>query len=169
MSLRFERSALSNPNKVKGDTFERAVQAYLRVSGFPWCEKTRAGYERDTGDLHLVPGPAVIAQVKNRAKWDVPSWLAQVHVQVANARASHGLLIVKRPRVGDPAKSYVVMELADVVRLLQEAGYGSPETGLSADLPRSTISSVETSRESPDRPPALDSGGENDGAAPTGG
>lgn len=129
---------MPNPNKIKGDMFERAVQAYLQKNGFPWCEKTRAGYERDTGDLHLVPGPAVIAQVKNRAKWEVPAWLAGLQNQVRNAGARHGMLVVKKPRVSDPGQSYVVMELAAVVELLREAGYGAPKVALSAILPRSS-------------------------------
>lgn len=115
---------MSNPNKAKGDAFERAVQDYLQANGFPWTEKTRAGYARDHGDLHLVPGPAVIAQAKNHARIALPEWLRELAEQIEYAGADHGFLAVKRRGVGDPGRSYAVMELSALVRLLREAGYG---------------------------------------------
>jgi hypothetical protein len=117
---------MSNSNKAKGDAYERAVQDYLQTSGFPWTEKTRAGYARDHGDLHLVPGPAVIAQAKNHNRITLPEWLAQLEDQITAAGADHGFLAVKRRGVGDPGRSYAVMELAGLVRLLRAAGYGTP-------------------------------------------
>lgn len=115
---------MSNPNKIKGDAFERSVQDYLQANGFPWTEKTRAGYARDHGDLHLVPGPAVIAQAKNVRAWRLPEWVDELAEQIVDAKADHGVLVVKRPRVADPGRSYAVMELSALVRLLREAGYG---------------------------------------------
>lgn len=117
---------MSNPNKARGDAYERAVQDYLQANGFPWTEKTRAGYARDHGDLHLLPGPAVIAQAKNHNRITLPEWLAQLEDQIADAGADHGFLAVKRRGVGDPGRSYAVMELAALVRLLRTAGYGTP-------------------------------------------
>lgn len=117
---------MSNPSKVKGDAFERAVQDYLQANGFPWTEKTRAGYARDHGDLHLVPTRAVIAQCKNHSRITLPEWLSQLDEQVADAGAAHGFLAVKRRGVGDPGRSYAVLELSALARLLREAGYGSP-------------------------------------------
>jgi hypothetical protein len=116
---------VSNPNKVKGDAFERAVQDYLQANGFPWTEKTRAGYERDHGDLHLVPGRAVIAQAKNVRAWRLAEWIDQLAEQVTDAGADHGLLVVKRPKISDPGRSYTVMELSAAARLLRQAGYGT--------------------------------------------
>lgn len=115
---------MSNPNKIKGDAFERAVQDYLQSHGFPWTEKTRAGYARDHGDLHLVPTRAVIGQCKNHARINLPEWLTQLGEQTSDAGADHGFLAVKRRGVGDPGRSYAVMELSALVRLLREAGYG---------------------------------------------
>lgn len=115
---------MSNPNKIKGDAFERAVQDYLQANGFPWTEKTRAGYARDHGDLHLTPTRAVIGQCKNHARHNLPEWLAQLAEQTTDAGAQHGFLAVKRRGVADPGRSYAVMELSALVRLLREAGYG---------------------------------------------
>jgi len=42
---------------------------------------------------------------------------------LVNAGAKYGILVVKRPRYGDPADSYAVLPLSDLVELLKEAGY----------------------------------------------
>lgn len=116
---------MSNPNKRRGDAFELAVQDHLQANGFPWTEKTRAGYARDHGDLHLVPGPAVIAQAKNFTRIRLPEWLAELAEQVEHADADHGFLVVKRRGVADPGRSYAVLELDSLIALLRAAGYGT--------------------------------------------
>jgi hypothetical protein len=111
-----------NPQKVKGDRWEREVRDYASEHGFPGTEKTRAGYERDRGDLHLAPG--LIAQAKNHARINLPEWLAQLAEQVDNAAAEHGFLVVKRRGVADPGRGYAVQELSAHLRLCRAAGYG---------------------------------------------
>ena len=117
---------MTDPNKAKGDAWERAVRDHARTHGFPWTERTRAGYARDHGDLHLVPGPAVIAQAKNHARLCLPEWLRQLDEQVVDSGAEHGFLVLKRRGVGDPGKAFVVVELDAHLRLLRAAGYGEP-------------------------------------------
>ena len=122
---------MTNPNKVKGDAFERAVRDHVQANGFPWAEKTRAGYARDHGDLHLDPlamakGSGVIVQAKNHARLALPDWLRGLEQQVADSGAEHGVLVVKRRGVGDAGKSFAVMELDAMLRLLRAAGYGTP-------------------------------------------
>ncbi len=118
---------MSNPNKIKGDRFELAVQHHMQRKGFPWCEKTRAGYARDHGDLHLEPVTrAVIAQCKNHNRLALPEWLDQLARQVDDAGARHGMLVVKRRGVTDPGRSLVVMDLDAALRLVRAAGYGTP-------------------------------------------
>jgi len=116
---------LPNREKAKGDRFELDLRDYLRAHGFPWTERTRAGYARDHGDLHLV-GPAVIAQAKNHARLALPEWLDQLADQTDAAGAAHGFLAVKRRGVADPGQSYAVLEVHALLRLLREAGYGDP-------------------------------------------
>jgi hypothetical protein len=130
---------MPSANKNKGDRFERAVQDHIQANGFPWCEKTRAGYARDHGDLHLDPVTRhVIAQAKNHARLALPEWLAQLEQQTAESGARHGFLIVKRRGLTDPGRSYAVMELDPLLRLVRAAGYGTP---LDADdLPAATPS-----------------------------
>lgn len=122
-----------NANKVKGDAFERALRDYLLAAGFP-VERTRAGYARDHGDLHISPrlgrGPAVIVQAKNHARMCLPEWLTQLAEQTADAGADHGVLVVKRRGVGDPGRSYAVLELADLLDLLRAAGIATAPTEL---------------------------------------
>lgn len=117
---------MAHPNKRRGDAYEAAVRDHLQANGFPWTERTRAGYARDHGDLHLTPGPGAVAQCKNHARIDLPGWLAQLDQQVADSGADHGFLVVKRRGVGDPGKSYAVMELDALLRLLRAAGFGEP-------------------------------------------
>lgn len=118
---------MSNPQKAKGDNFERLVLAHVRGKGFPWAEKTRAGYERDHGDLHLDPiTKHVIVQCKNHARLALPEWLSGLARQVRDAGARHGVLVVKRRGVVDAGRSYAVMELDDWLALVQAAGYGTP-------------------------------------------
>lgn len=118
---------MSNPHKDRGDRFENAVRDYVQSRGFPWTERTRAGYARDWGDLHLEPiTRAVIAQCKNHNRLTFPEWLVQLRQQVARAGARHGFLVVKRRGVSDPGRSLAVMELEQLLALLREAGYGDP-------------------------------------------
>lgn len=117
---------MASTQKNKGDAWERAVRDHCRARGFPWTEKTRAGYARDHGDLHLVPGPAVIAQAKNHARLCLPEWLGQLDEQIADSGAEHGFLAVKRRGVTNPGRAYAVLELDALLRLLRAAGYGEP-------------------------------------------
>jgi hypothetical protein len=117
---------MTSTQKAKGDAWERAVRDHCQANGFPWTERTRAGYARDHGDLHLVPGPAVIGQAKNYARINLPEWLAQLAEQITDSGAEHGFLAVKRRGVADPGRSYAVLELDALLRLLRVAGYGEP-------------------------------------------
>ncbi|WP_064078920.1 hypothetical protein [Prescottella equi] len=87
---------MPNPNKLRGDRAERAVRDYLRANGFPHCERTRAGYTRDAGDLHPAPG----------------------------ATAGQAVPVAQRRGLGDPGQWLAVMPLAAIARLLRDAGYG---------------------------------------------
>lgn len=115
-------------NKRVGDETERVARETLRQLGFPWTQRTRAGYERDAGDLHLVPGPAAIAQCKFWKTYAWTEWLDGLALQIEEAGADHGFLIVRRP--GMPAKDartwLAVQTVEQHARLLRQAGYGHP-------------------------------------------
>lgn len=117
-----------HPSKRKGARGERAVLAILARLGFPWCKRTRAGYERDGGDLHLCPGPAVMCAVKAERTPRWGEWLDELDAQIAQSGADVGFLAVKRQRVGedDPRGWLAVMPLDLMAVLLRRAGYGEP-------------------------------------------
>jgi hypothetical protein len=121
---------VTNPNKTKGDVFERLLRDHLAAAGF-LVSRTRAGYERDYGDIHVLGdghGPTVIFQAKNHRAHALGEWLTATALQCDQAGARHGVLVVKRRGVGAPGRQYAVMELDDLIALLREAGYAT-ETG----------------------------------------
>ena len=114
-----------NPQKRKGDTFEIALRNHLGDAGL-LVSRTRAGYERDHGDIHLLGdghGPPVIFQAKNQREMRIGEWLTVTALQRDQAGAKHGILVVKRRGVGAVGRQYAVLELDDLVALLREAGY----------------------------------------------
>lgn len=113
---------MAHPNKSKGDRAERAVRDFLRSNGFPRCERTRAGYTRDAGDLHPCQGLTV--QVKDRAAYAWPEWFRQLREQRAEAKADHAVLVLKRRGLGDVGEWLAVMPLSEMTRLIKAAGYG---------------------------------------------
>jgi hypothetical protein len=118
---------VSHPNKRKGDSFEIALREHCRAAGFD-ADRTRAGYARDHGDLHLAAtpaGPQVIGQAKNVATINLAEFLRDTAEQRDAAGARHGFVVVKRRGVVDPGRSYAVLELDWLLDLLREAGYGS--------------------------------------------
>lgn len=115
---------MSNPNKRRGDEYEWAVCAFaaehLDETGLS-VKRTRAGYERDHGDMHvLTPDRALLAvvQAKNRREMKLAEWTDAMTVQAHAARARFGALVLKRPRVADVGRSYAVMPLDAYLRLL---------------------------------------------------
>lgn len=121
---------MANAMKRKGDQYERQIRDWLRDKGFPGCERTKAGYERDAGDLHLDPtigvGPGVIAQCKNVRTPIWTEWLDGLREQIREANAETGFLVWKRSRPGKSPLHLVVMPLDEFATLLRRAGYGTP-------------------------------------------
>lgn len=117
---------MTNANKVKGDAFELSITRYLVSRGLD-AVRTRAGYERDYGDVHIRRSamsvwPSAILQAKNHRAWKLAEWMRALPAQVAEAKALHGALVVKRPGVSAPGAQYVVMELDAWLDLLRQAG-----------------------------------------------
>jgi hypothetical protein len=118
---------MSNPNKRKGDQFEWDLIALgedpagvLHEAGLT-VERTRAGYERDEGDLHvLTPDRQRLAtlQAKNRRERKWSEWLADTERQGVAARARFAALVVKRNGIGDVGRSYAITTVHAHLRLL---------------------------------------------------
>jgi len=119
---------MAHPSKVKGDRHELATLAALTkaLAGTGLTvEKTRAGYERDGGDLHiLTPDRAVlfVVQCKDVAvnRWAFPEWLRDLAAQRETAHCARGFLSVKRSRVLDAAQAYAVADMTAMAALVVE-------------------------------------------------
>ena len=115
---------MPNRMKMKGDRAERAAKDIAAASGFPWCERLKAGDQRDKGDLWLAPG--VMAQVKDRKTIALRQWLGELTEQKSNARADLGVLVVKLSAPGKPPIWAAVMEFEPWLKLARQAGWGQP-------------------------------------------
>lgn len=116
-----------NHNKRRGDQFERDVLALARTRGFPFAERTRPGRREDQGDIWLAPG--LILQVKDQKTPVWRDWLSELESQRLEARADHGILVVKRRGTGGrPPLNLAVMPLDSMLRLLCESGWGDPDS-----------------------------------------
>ena len=85
---------MTSPQKRKGSAAELAVAKWLRKLGWIHAERSRAGWTDDRGDIVGMPG--VCIEVKNEKKIDLPGYLRELEVEIANAQAWTGTVIVKR-------------------------------------------------------------------------
>jgi len=137
---------VSNPAKQKGTAFETAVVTYLHERGFLAAHRPAVAGSYDSGDIngivkrskHHEPVRQAIIQCKNQKTFKLSEWMTATKEQATQKKVctpiSYGadqkvsavpLLAVKRPGVGakNLGKTYVVMELDDMIALLKEAGY----------------------------------------------
>lgn len=115
---------MSNPQKAKGSSAERAVVDYLRANGFVHAERRLAGSSKDRGDIAGVPG--VVIEVKNCERTNLAGWIAEAAVEQANDRADYGVVWHKRRGRSDAGQWYATLPAGQLVRLLRAAGYGNP-------------------------------------------
>ena len=111
---------MTHPNKIKGSAAERAVAAWLRENGYPYAERTRAGWTDDRGDIDGLPG--VCIEVKNEKRIDLPQYLRELAREIENARADTGVVIVKRRGISDAGQWYAVLPAGLWLALIKETG-----------------------------------------------
>jgi Holliday junction resolvase len=85
---------LTNPNKAKGDQFERDVRDYLLDRGIA-TERIPAGARKDRSDLWLPP-PGAVIQCKNRKTIELAGWVDEMEKQRANTGRPLGFVAIKR-------------------------------------------------------------------------
>lgn len=113
---------MTSPQARKGRKAERDVAAFMATAGWPYAEPTRrSGFADDRGDIDGLGG-ALVVEVKNQQRFDLPGWLGELEVEVANARAITGVLVVKRRLHTDPADWYAVTRFGDWCHLAKDAG-----------------------------------------------
>lgn len=134
---------MTNASKRKGDEFEWALVALgedpngsLAAVGLT-VERTRAGYERDEGDLLvLTPDRQRLAtlQAKNRRERKWSEWLAATETQMVTARARYSALVVKRNGIGDAGRSYAITTTREHLRLLADLHEAETRARVAEDL-----------------------------------
>ena len=85
---------MTSPQKRKGSAAELAVAKWLRKLGWIHAERSRAGWTDDRGDIDGLPG--ICIEVKAEKKFDLPGYLRELEVEMENAKAWTGTVIIKR-------------------------------------------------------------------------
>lgn len=98
---------MSHPSKRKGSDFEIKLEAYLQSCMLP-AKRQPARGKLDEGDIHL--GDLWVIEAKAEKSINLPGYLAELEVEMANAERPYGVVVVKR-RNHQIGRSYVVMEL----------------------------------------------------------
>ena len=111
---------MTSPQKAKGSRAELAVARYMQGAGWPYAERSRAGWADDRGDIDGAPG--IVVEVKDHKKFALSEWMGELEVEVANARAVTGVLVIKRRLHTNPADWYAVTRFGDWCHLAKDAG-----------------------------------------------
>jgi hypothetical protein len=98
---------VTSPQKRKGSAAELAVAKWLRKLGWIHAERSRAGWQDDRGDIDGMPG--VCIEVKAEKKIDIPGYLRELEVEMENAKAWTGTVIIKRRGSTNVDDWYAVM------------------------------------------------------------
>ena len=115
---------VSNPNKNKGDAFERSIVNYFRESGFN-ADRTRAGWTDDRGDIHGISRDNLVftLECKNHRRDNLPGWIAELYSEITNNRGFLGAVIHKRSGTTVASDQYATLPLGMLVQLLKDAGF----------------------------------------------
>jgi hypothetical protein len=120
---------MTGRHQIKGDRHERAVETVLGPLLAPELlveRQTRAGYNRDAGDVHVLTArrQSVLATLQCKdwpqSQWRLPEWLRALDTQRAFAHADHAVLVLKRARCADAGDAYALADLQGYARLLGE-------------------------------------------------
>lgn len=114
---------MTNSNKDRGDRFERAVLAVCQDSPHIAYRTKNAGIPHDAGDLHIRASRDVVCQIKDVGRINLTGWMHDAKTQALTAGRLHlvdpiGAVVIKRRGDGNPARSFVVLELDDFLNLL---------------------------------------------------
>ena len=101
----------------KGNRAEVAVVNYLKSHGYDVETSRNARGGTQKGVDVLGDFPAAV-EVKNQVRMDLAGWWSQA---VEQAGGGNAVVVHKRVGKGDPADWWVTMDLATLVRLLNDA------------------------------------------------
>lgn len=114
-------------SKQKGTAAETAVVNALQRLGWPHAERRALAGNLDKGDISGVPG--VCFEVKDAKTWQASAWLQEALDERVNAKADHGILVIKLPGVGhaNAEKWLTVMDDSHAFSLYNQANLHAPE------------------------------------------
>ena len=110
---------MTNPNKAKGDRWERAVMAYLAEEFGRQVRRPHQEGFKDVGDLHLSP---FALQCKDVAGLSLPATIRAAELQATHAEEQFGV-VVHKVRGKGAAEGVVSMSLRtfrDLVKWIDE-------------------------------------------------
>lgn len=109
-----------NPSsiKAKGRNAENQFVQFLSRQ-WPMVERRRLNGVHDRGDIAGVPDTVV--EVKSGARMDLPGWLRELDVEMANDGARFGCVAIKPKGTTDGGRFYCVMTGEQFVTLLTAA------------------------------------------------
>jgi len=115
-----------NKSKQKGTSTETLVVNYLRENGWRHAERRALSGSLDKGDIAGVPGIAIEVKYGN-GTLKIGPWLTETGIERLNARADHGILVVKPFGMGEKnvGSFYAVMVAADFEALVAKAAAAS--------------------------------------------
>ena len=121
---------MTSPQKRKGSAAELAVAKWLRKLGWIHAERSRAGFQDDRGDIDGMPG--VCIEVKAEKKIDIPGYLRELEVEIENAKAWTGAVIIKRRGSTNVDDWYAVMpaKVWGELMVMLDQPNGNPATPL---------------------------------------
>lgn len=105
--------------RAKGTAAETAVVNYLKANGFPEADRAPLRGTLDKGDVTGIRN--VVIEVKNHKTYSIPAWLRELEVEIANAKAETGFLVVKPNGIGTAKTGdwWAVLPLRRMVELLR--------------------------------------------------
>jgi Holliday junction resolvase len=112
---------VANPSKQRGTSWESAIVAYLQGNGWPLAERRALAGGKDRGDVAGVAG--VCIEAKATRQLQLAAFMKETLAEQVNSGARVAVCWLKRRGKASPGDAYVVMTGAQLVELLQEAGY----------------------------------------------
>lgn len=94
---------------------------YLRANHVPYAERRTLGGANDQGDIAGIPG--VVIECKAERAITLSSYVDETEKERTNNGARLGVAWIKRRGKTSPGAGYVVMTGAQLIQLLQDAGY----------------------------------------------
>jgi hypothetical protein len=111
-------------SKQRGTAWESAIVRFLTDHGFPHAERRALSGTQDRGDVAGVPG--IVVEAKNCSATSLGVWMDEAIVEQANDGADYSAVWHHRRGKASPGDGFVTMTGAAWVRLIRQAGYGTP-------------------------------------------